>query len=200
MKRYRLWWAGIALVLGLAAVSSSAWLPFLGTALVHAGEPTKADAVVVLAGDWWGLRVVKGGELVQAGFAPVAIVSGPRHYYGKAEAELAIDWAVTKGIPRSAFVAMPVESTSTEDEAVAMTDAIRRQYPAVKRILLVTSNYHTGRSNRIWQRVGGRYFEVHTVAAPDRDVVRPEQWWATREGRKKIFFEWIKTITGPLGV
>lgn len=200
MKRKRLWLAGIVLVLGLAGVSSVVWLPVLCTALVHASEPAKADAVVVLAGDWWGLRVVKGGELVQAGYAPCAFVSGPRHYYGKAEAELAIDWAVSKGIPRSIFVPVTVESTSTEDEAVAMAEWIHRTHPEVKRILLVTSNYHTGRANRIWQRVGGRYFEVHTVAAPDRDVVRPEQWWATREGRKKIFFEWIKTITGPLGV
>lgn len=200
MKPKRLWLTGTVVVLGLAALSSFVWLPIFGTVLVDAVEPAKADAVVVLAGDWWGLRVVKGGELVQAGYAPVAFVAGPRHYYGKAEAELAIDWAVSKGIPRSAFVPMPVESTSTEDEAVAMAEAIHREHPEVKRILLVTSNYHTGRANRIWRRVAGPYFEVRTVAAPDRDVVRPEHWWTTREGRKKIFFEWIKTITGPLGV
>lgn len=175
-------------------------MPALGTVLVDAREPSKADAVVVLAGDWWGLRVLKGGELVQSGYAPFAFVSGPRHYYGKAEAELAVDWAVSKGFSRASFVPMPVDSTSTEDEAAAMAEAIHREHPEVKRILLVTSNYHTGRANRIWQRVAGRYFEIRTVAAPDRDVVRPEQWWATREGRKKIFFEWIKTITGPLGV
>lgn len=200
MKPKRHWLALIFVPVLLAGLSSPFWSPFLGTLLVRGNDPVKSDAVVVLAGDGWGLRVEKGGELVRDGWAPVAIVSGPIHYYGRAEAELAVDWAVKKGYPRKLFLPMPVPCSSTEDEAIGMAEAIRRQRPEVKRILLVTSNYHTARSNRIWQKVAGRYFEIHTVAAPDRDVVDPARWWANREGRKKIFFEWIKTLTGPLGV
>ena len=64
-------------VLALLYGSRQMWLPSLCTFLIQSEQPTSADAVVVLAGDSYGLRIQKGGDLVRAGFAPVALVSGP---------------------------------------------------------------------------------------------------------------------------
>ncbi len=200
VPQYIFWIVTPVLLGGLLYVSSGWWLPLFGTFLVspEAGEPSKADGVVVLAGDGSGLRVEKGGELVRAGFAPTAFVSGPPHIYGKSEADLAIDWAASRGYSRDYFTPLRVYSTSTEDEAIAIADELRKR-GNIHKILLVTSNYHTRRSARLWRNAVHGDFEIRVVAAPDRDVI-PDHWWANREGRKKIFFEWIKTVTGPLGV
>jgi uncharacterized SAM-binding protein YcdF (DUF218 family) len=199
IRRSWLLWLTPLLFSGALFATSSLWLPSLGSFLVEAGEPVKSDVIVVLAGDWWGLRVEKGGELVRAGFAPTALVSGPPHYYGRSEADLAIDWAVRRGYSREYFTPVRVNSSSTEDEAAALADEIRKRSPAVRTVLVVTSSYHTRRAARLWRKAARGDFEVRTVAATDKDL-KPETWWATREGRKKIFFEWIKTITGPFGV
>jgi uncharacterized SAM-binding protein YcdF (DUF218 family) len=181
---------------GVLYFSSSFWMPSIANFLVDSVPPSKADAVVVLAGDWLGLRVEKGGDLVREGWAPVALLSGPHQHYGKCESDLAIDWAATKGYPRNYFEGVPNFSTSTEDEAAIMAAEIRKR--GIRKILLVTSNYHTRRAGKIWRRAAAGAFEVQVVAAPDKDLV-PEAWWKNREGRKKIFLEWVKTITGPLG-
>lgn len=180
--------------------TSDWWLPFFGTFLVEAEQPQSncCDAVVVLAGDFHGKRVIHGGNLVRAGVAPIALVSGPSHMYSQSESDLAIAFAEKQGLDRKLFIGIPNASTSTEDEAQLLIQEIRKR--GYKKLLVVTSNYHTGRAGRIWKRqTAGTGIEVHIAAASDRDVV-PERWWQTREGRKKIFFEWIKTVTGPLGV
>lgn len=186
-------------VLAACGGASPIWGPSLGTFLVDAAPaPVKADAIVVLAGDWWGLRIEKGGELVRAGFASQAIVSGPFHHYGKCEADLAIEWAGKKGYPSAYFAAEPIAGASTEEEAAELANIVRKR--GFKSIVLVTSNYHTRRAGRLWRAAAKGDFAVTVVAANDKDVVEPSRWYATREARKKIFFEWVKTLTGPFGV
>jgi uncharacterized SAM-binding protein YcdF (DUF218 family) len=186
-SRTLLWTPVLLTIVSFAA--SDWWLPALGTALVNAEEPTPncCDAIVVLAGDSHGRRVTKGGDLVRAGVAPIALVSGPNHMYSQAESDLAIAFAEKQGYERKLFLGLPNASTSTENEAQLLLADIRKR--GYKKLLVVTSNYHTA----------GTGIEVHIAAAADKDVV-PERWWQNREGRKKIFFEWIKTVTGPLGV
>src|SRR6187551_2960405 len=51
-------------------------LTALGSFLVRNEPPQKADAVVALAGDDFGQRVLTAGELVRSGYAPYALISG----------------------------------------------------------------------------------------------------------------------------
>jgi uncharacterized SAM-binding protein YcdF (DUF218 family) len=201
-NRILAWLSCPVLVAGLAFVASDSWLPFLGTFLVDTESlkltPPTADAAVVLAGDSYGLRIAKGGDLVKIGVVPVALISGPMSHYERSESDLAIEWAERHGYNRNMFEGLPNNSTSTENEASSLLQEIRRR--GHKKILVVTSNYHTRRAGKIWRRhTAGSGIEVHMVAAPDRDFV-PERWWHDREGRKKLFFEWLKTLTGPIGL
>ncbi|BDC51521.1 hypothetical protein F183_A38370 [Bryobacterales bacterium F-183] len=201
-RRSRILLAAFLAAIFVFSLTYKIWLPWFGTHLVAESAllpvTEKVDAVVVLAGDSFGLRVLKGAELVvREGVAPVALVSGPSHVYGVSEAKLAVDLAERAGYDRTKLEPLPFDHFSTEEEAASIAAEIRRR--GMKRVIVVTSNYHTGRSERIWKRQAGGDFTVRMVAARDHDVV-PETWWKTREARKKIFSEWLKRVTGPFGI
>jgi uncharacterized SAM-binding protein YcdF (DUF218 family) len=189
----------VVLLLLLLALSAPLWLPAIGNALIRDDGPAKADAAVVLAGDQWGNRVVKGAELARDGYTPVVLVSGPE-YYAMHESEAAIDFAVKRGFAASTLVGVPNSSLSTRDEAVAMVDALTRR--CAHSFLLVTSDYHTARAARLYRgtlRQRAPEIQMRVVAAPDKYFHR-DSWWKSRQGLKVVFLEWSKTIATAFGV
>jgi len=193
-SRTKLLLAAVLLLAGLVAFRESCFRA-LGAFLVRAAEPRKADVAVILAGDWRGLRILRGGELVKAGYVPVALVDGPLAHYGQYESDLAVAFAVRHGYPESAFLRFPIHATSTDEEARLVVAELRRR--GWKRFLLVTSDYHTRRASRIFRKYIGD-LQMTVVAAPDASFT-VDGWWKSREGRKAFAFEWMKTVTEPLG-
>lgn len=165
-------------------------LTALASFLVRSEPPQHADAAFVAAGDISGHRVLKAAELVRDGFAPKAIVSGPEGMYGFHESDLAIAFAERAGYPQSYFLAFPNRALSTNEEAHVAAEEFERL--GIKRVLLVTSTYHTRRAGNLFRAAApGVKFVV--VSAPD-DHFRPRGWWLDREGRKRFLTEWAKTI------
>ncbi|MBM3813736.1 MAG: YdcF family protein [Acidimicrobiia bacterium] len=191
----RLAFALLALLI-LAAISHPIWLAAIGGFLVKADPPERADLVIVLAGDWSGNRILKAGELVKQGLAPVALIDGPRHHFGLREYELAIPFAVRNGYPERYFEGFPVDANSTREEAALLNTELRRR--GVKKVLVVTSNYHTRRSGILFREII-RGCEFRIVAAPDKHF-RPGDWWLRREAQKTVFHEWVKLLTTPFGL
>lgn len=189
-------WLLVILIATVVFVLRVQILSALGWYLVQAGEPVKADAILVLAGDSWGHRILRGAELVRQGYAPLVLVSGPDGAYGNHECDLAIPFAVKRGYPESYFVHAENQARSTVDEAQAMAVDIRKRQ--MHKILLVTSNYHTRRSGEIFRRLA-KDIEVVVVAAPDQ-YFTPDTWWKSRQGQKTFFTEWEKTIANWFGI
>jgi uncharacterized SAM-binding protein YcdF (DUF218 family) len=162
----------------------------LGGYLVKAGPPQKADIIVVLAGDGFGHRILTAAELAREGYAPKVLVSGPDGSYGEHECDLAIPFAVKAGYPESMFVHFEHRARSTTEEIQLMVPKLRAM--GVKRVLLVTSDYHTRRSGKIFHRIAPD-IEVFVVAAPD-EYFKADRWWKDREGRKSFLYEWMKTV------
>jgi uncharacterized SAM-binding protein YcdF (DUF218 family) len=186
----------IAGVAALLAVSYPIWLGWVGAFLVKSETPFRADMIVVLAGDGMGHRILKGGELVEQGYAPNVLVSGPPGFYGRSEDSLAIPFAVEHGYPLKYFIGFPNDSRSTVEEAKAILPELQKR--GVKKFILVTSDYHTGRAGRIYHpRANG--LEMRVVAAPD-EYFTARGWWHTREGRKTVFLEWSKTFANLFGI
>lgn len=185
----------LAVAVLAAVLTHTLWLPLLGKALIHADGPVHADLAVVLAGDAWGHRIQKAGDLVREGYVPQALVSGPAGMYGLYECDLAVAFAVRKGYPEQAFLKFPNHSQSTLEEAQVIVPELRRR--GVRRFLLVTSTYHTARAGRIYRTLAPD-LEMHVVAAPD-EYFQPENWWHSRQARKVFFLEWTKTVTGAVG-
>ena len=189
----------LAGLLAILFLTRALWLSAMGYALIHDEGPAKADIAVVLAGDSYGHRIVKAGELVRAGYIPLVLVSGPPGFYGHHESDLAIPFAVRQGFPASWFVALPNEGLSTKTEGLAVLQELRRRN--VNSFLLVTSDYHTARARRIYlaeERALGGGPALRAVACPD-EFFRPDSWWRTREGQKIAFMEWSKTVATVFG-
>jgi uncharacterized SAM-binding protein YcdF (DUF218 family) len=199
-RRFLLFFAAILLVAGIAAASRDWWLRAIGSALIHDDGPAKAEIAVVLAGDYWGNRIVKGGQMVRLGYVPAVLVSGPSGFYGHYECEPAIAYAVRQGFPADWFIPAPNNARSTQEEAWAILPELHRRN--MHSVLLVTSDYHTRRALRIFRRTErkmGGGMEIRAVAAPDEEF-HPDSWWRSRQGQKVAFMEWTKTLAEGLGL
>ncbi len=185
----------VFLLAAAVIVTHEFWLRQAGEFLIKAETPQRADMGVVLAGDWRGNRVLKGGELVRKGFVPAVLVDGPPQHYGNAESDLAVAFAVARGFPESYFIRFPMPASSTDEEARIVVDELRRR--GCKSFLLITSDFHTRRAGRIFRKYIGD-LKMTVVSARD-DSFRDGLWWDTREGRKTFAFEFMKTVTEPLG-
>lgn len=176
--------------------TSAYWLPWWGTFLVQADQPAKADAILVLGGDWTGNRILKAAQLAQAGYSNVIYVSGPVALYGTNEAELSIAYAARHGFPAAWFHPVAVPADSTRQEAERVWPRLRES--GVRRLLIVTSDFHTRRARRAYRRVAPEA-EIRLVAAswPGLHV---SEWWKTRQSRKIIFLEWLKMVADALGM
>jgi len=185
----------LALIVALYAFSGRI-LWAMGSVLVDAESPRKADVVLVLGGEWSGRRVLKGAELVREGFAPRLVISSGPLFYGRSESEMAAEFAVSQGFDRASMICVPWTNNSTNDEARTVSPMLRKM--GVHSVLLVTNPSHTGRAARLFRRVAPD-LEFHPVAAPDPKWCGG-RWWTQRECEKTWFYEAIKTVTNPFGI
>jgi uncharacterized SAM-binding protein YcdF (DUF218 family) len=168
----------------------------IGSILVAGGPPVKADAIVVLAGDGKGNRMLKGAELGKQGYAPVVIASNGGNRYERTESDLAIEFAIARGYPASLFLATHWRAKSTVDEARHDIALLRSR--GAHRVIVVTRAWHTARSGRVFRRLAPD-LEIHMVGADDPDWDHGN-WWRTREGKKDFAIEFIKTIADALRI
>lgn len=188
---------GLLLLLAfIGYATSSLWMAWMGRTLVSQDPAAPADIAVLLAGDMYGERMATAASLVESKLVPRVLVSGPHGVYGTWESDLAIDWAVKQGRPREWFVPLHMDADSTVEEVNALIPWLREHQ--MKRIIVVTSNFHTRRSREIWRSLA-KDFDVRLVAAPCREF-DPDQWWRSRRGRKTFLLEWQKTFAWRLGL
>jgi uncharacterized SAM-binding protein YcdF (DUF218 family) len=171
-------------------------LSAMGNYLVHEDPPKQADTALVLAGDQLGNRILRAAELVRQGYVPKVVVSGPGPVYGLYECDLAIPFAVKAGYPESYFIHFEHMAHSTQEEALDSVAELKKL--GARHVLLVTSDYHTRRSARIF-RAAAPDIEFTVIAAHD-PYFSPGGWWHNREGEKTFLVEWEKTIANWLGL
>ena len=186
----------LVVVVLVAGLFHNQILASLGSYLVKAGLPAKADVVLVLDGDATGQRILTAAQLVRDGYATQALVSGSTGIYGYYACDLAIPFAVKHGYPESYFIHFENDASSTVDEARLVLPVIRNK--GYRRILLVTSDYHTRRASSIYHAEAPDLTFI-TVAAPDLHY-SADGWWHNREGRKTFLYEWLKTVANWVGV
>ena len=166
-----------------------------GQALVEDDGPQKADLILVLGGDDFGTRIIKAAQLQQAGYAPYVLVSGPPHLLGP-ESNETIEYARRRGYSPSLFRPLPSRANSTRSETAIIGQYLREH--SVKKLILVTSNYHTRRAAKLMRQASPGIWVV-VVPAPD-PFFSPSTWWKTRNGQRTFLLEWTKTVATALGI
>jgi uncharacterized SAM-binding protein YcdF (DUF218 family) len=179
----------------LAASSLAVWgyreplLVRIGQLLIHSDAPRHADLIYVLAGDFWGSRVLRGCELGARGYAGHVLFGGGL-YAGQYEGDMSVQFAVEHGYARQLFLAVPLRASSTIEEAIELGPVFR--HLGARSVILVTSDYHSQRVDLVFRLfVSGIRF--YTVAAPDK-VFDVNSWWKTENGRRVFFLECRKML------
>jgi uncharacterized SAM-binding protein YcdF (DUF218 family) len=195
LRHRRFFRFGILLVstITFLLLSRSIWLPWIGEWLVTSDTPEPADLIVVLGGDFWGHRVVEGADLGLQGYAAHVMISGPDYRSNGVlvpEGEMATRFLTDKGYPRSLFCTFSHHAASTIEEARALAPELKRL--KVKRVLIVTSNYHSRRASLVFHAILP-FSEVRVIGAPE-DYFQPESWWKTAASRKLVRSEWRKIL------
>src|SRR5271157_3241117 len=156
-------------------------------------EPAQnSDAIVILSDDDYDAdRASRAAQLYKDGRAPRVVASGRYLRPYASIAELMEHDLVERGVPASAVVRFPHHARDTREEAAALAPFLASH--GWKKILVVTSNYHTRRAAFIFARTLNPGAELRVVAATARDY-DPDNWWKTREGVRVFFHESVGMV------
>lgn len=182
--------------------------PYAGRFLIVDQPIGKADVIVVLAGSDVE-RWLEAVDLYREGYAPVILMSPgfvdplgdqlrARGIRFPREIDIHTDAMVQLGVPSNAIEIMPHGYDNTADEAAGVrTIAQPRGW---RRILVVTSKYHTRRSRFAFAReLEGTGIDVQ-VRGSRHDRSRPDGWWRHRSDLRYVVSELQKLVAYRLGL
>lgn len=199
----------IIAILALLAIAGGAWfLVYGGRYLQHEDPLVKADAMFVLAGTRLE-RPLEAVDLYQEGFAPLIVLSPGRPEPGErlvrargirfpADAELVRDAMIQMGIPAAAIVATDGYVDNTAQEANLLRAMVQTR--GWRRVIVITSKYHTRRSAFAFRRGLEGTGAQAVMRASRHDVSDPARWWRSRADFRFVTSEWQKLIAYRLGL
>jgi uncharacterized SAM-binding protein YcdF (DUF218 family) len=167
-------------------------LRFVGGLLVVDDSPRASDAIVLLGDDNYDAdRASRAAELLKAGWAPHVVASGRYLRPYASIVELERRDLIDRGVPATAIIPLAHRATDTREECAVIGQLAGAR--AWKRVLLVTSNYHTRRAEYICSRLLPAGIELHVLAAADSEY-SPDNWWHSREAVKIFFHEVVGLV------
>lgn len=190
------------IILLLVVVLIRLSLPHLGRMLVAEDKPLPSDVIVLLMGSETE-RMPGAVELYQAGYADTILMvrnkmAGFDELSQKGvkiphDTERAKMIGMQMGLPEDAFIILPGEAESTQDEAVTVRNYLRDR-PEVESLLLVTSRYHSGRAKRIFTKATRSLpGHIRVLSCPTRqDSFNEDKWWQDREDSRRVVLEYAK--------
>src|SRR5215472_15648037 len=150
--------------------------------------PESSDVIVVLAGET-DQRPAHAMELLSKGFAPRVVIDVPAQakVYDTMQVDLAERYI--QRLPQAASISIcPIWGLSTRAEAHDVANCLA--HLAVRRVLIVTSDFHTHRSLSIFRHeVPGKTFSIGAAHDPTQFGTL---WWTHRQWAKTCFDEWIR--------
>jgi uncharacterized SAM-binding protein YcdF (DUF218 family) len=166
----------------------------ISRALTYEDSLVKAEAIVILAGGA-GSRVETGAELFSKGFGKKIVFSGFKIYPETYTSDLMKAYALKLGVPEDKILAETTNhEVSTHGEALANIKLLKKNH--IKKIILVTSAFHTRRTKLIYERaVILLDYNMEFFIFPASDPHVPiKGWWKLRSGRKGILLEYTKSL------
>lgn len=151
--------------------------------------PQPSDAIVMLGGDNYEAdRAQKAAELYKAGWAQTVVASGKFLRTYASTADFTQRDLTERGVPTDRIVKLTHRAEDTMQELMVIERLAGQKN--WKRVLIVTSNYHTRRTHMLSQGVFPPGIQVRVISAPDTEY-NPDDWWQHRESVKIFFHEFV---------
>lgn len=201
----------ILCVLIVVYLLSGRFFKYMGEFLIHDDLPTKSEAAVILnTGVEYYPRLVEAASIYKKGLVKKIVINGNRKTDSLRELEAmgfksCCPWYEDRmrilemlGVP--VYDVIPVSAEDAYD-TVSEAEAVGREIveKGYKKIILITSKYHTRRAVHIWKEMYKNNLDVASVSAKT-DPFDPSSWW--RDGRQVrwvlaeygawIFYYWQK--------
>jgi uncharacterized SAM-binding protein YcdF (DUF218 family) len=163
-----------------------------GSFWVVSDPPENCDAIVILSDDdFTADRAARAADLYHSGWAPRVVGSGRRLRPYASIAQLEAKDLQIRGVPAKAVVQFSHDAPDTLEELKGIRDFLAQH--GWKRVMIVTSNYHTRRTRYLARHIFPEGFHFLIESAPDHDY-DPESWWRTRAGMKTFFHEAVGMV------
>jgi len=177
----------LVFVIGVLYVARHPLLRLAGEIWIVDEAPQRSDAIVVLGGDNYEAdRAARAAELFKAGMAPTVVASGEFLRTYASTAEYTERDLTERGVPTENILKLTHRAANTLDELIVIERLAAGK--SWKKVLIVTSNYHTRRTHMLCENIFPPGIEVRVIAAPDSDY-NPDDWWQHRIGVKLFFHE-----------
>jgi len=154
----------------------------------------KSDAIVVLDGDYpQDERLLHAVQLWKGGYASKVILSAKLAEWQTYEDYPSWRHAVKLRIfPEDTLFVAAHNADSTKEEAQHLLTFIRQH--GFKRVIIVTSNYHTWRTKRVYEKEW-RDSDISVYISPAySSQFHPDEWWKHRADSRTFFYEFSKII------
>lgn len=193
LRRWFYWGLAVVLVGGVLVLAHRPLLVGFATSF-RVDDPAPSDAIVLLLGGT-DHRPAKVAELYRRHLAQRVLMAGarPRPVLSRDETAENQKVMIRAGVPQEAIQILPGIATSTRDEALLVRDYVRSD-PSIRRIVVVTSAFHTARARWIFRKVlRDSGVEVRTAAVDHPDF--NETNWYTRDESLVVYFsEALKSV------
>jgi hypothetical protein len=152
--------------------------------------PERSDVILVLAGET-ERRPERALQLLAQGFGRRIVLDVPTNatIYEFTQIQLAEKYI--QDLPQAASVSIcPVDGLSTKDESREEEKCLARA--GGKRVLIVTSDFHTRRALSVFRREVPGY--TYSAAAARNDAQFGVRWWTHRQWAKTFVDEWLRLL------
>lgn len=179
----------IVILIALVYLARAPLLRIAGNYWIKSDAPANVDAIVILSDDNFDAdRATRAADLYHDGWAPRIVASGKRLRPYFSIADLMQHDLELRGVPKQAVIPFAHDAPDTLEELRDIRKFVDQH--GWKRVMIVTSNYHTRRTRYLCEHIFPSQVHVLVVAAPDHDY-DPDSWWKTRIGIKTFFHEFV---------
>ena len=177
--------------------------PYLAKILIVEKPLKKADAILILGGSATYIeRTQKAAELYRNNVSDKILLTddGERGGWNQREetnlkfVELARRSLTAGGVPAQNIEILEPQVAATIDEARLLADTAKARN--LKKILLVTSAYHTRRALWIFEKTAANDQIEIGIESPETGIetAAPPMWWITPRGWQNVGGEYVKFV------
>jgi uncharacterized SAM-binding protein YcdF (DUF218 family) len=183
-----------AVFVGIVVVCTLLAGAYGGTALVVDVPLAEPDAILVLGSHEWE-RLPAAAERARHSPSALLLLTQPRNptIHNCHDCAHRADRLIADGVAASRIVMLPDLVSNTRDEAAAARAECERR--GIRRLLIVTSPYHTRRAWRIFTGAfTGTPVTLGVASARDYSPARPGRWWKAAYDRAYVRYEWAAIV------